>query len=457
VKLLFTQLLSLILISIHSYALPLVLSEQEKVYIQKNPIVTIGMMPQFATFSYIKHEKNIGFEHDLLHIISSKTGLQFDKKIGDWPKIYNAFKKSNLDMISSIAYTDYRSDFTLYTTPYYNIPVAIFIRDDYENYDGLKSLKGKKVGTIKNVFFLYKLKRVPELKLVYYESYEEIVNALFLGEIDALILNIPSVQTIIKKRAYTNIIDVERLTLSQSSQEDLRFGIQSKNALLHSIIQKGLDSISEEDYTKLSEKWLLSNYSKPIDYTFLFAIILGTIVFIGSILYLIMKKKNKELSQLSITDKLTNLYNRRKLEELIQTEINRSERFNYPFALVMLDLDYFKDVNDTHGHEVGDMVLIEIANLLSENLRKTDFVGRFGGEEFIIICPGIHESQIYALVESLRIKIADHKFEIVDNKTASFGITSFIKGDTLQSIIKRADNALYEAKNNGRNQSIINN
>ena len=150
-----------------------------------------------------------------------------------------------------------------------------------------------------------------------------------------------------------------------------------------------------------------------------------------------MNKKNKKLKELVITDKLTNLYNRRKIENLIQAEINRSQRFQSNFALVLLDIDHFKEVNDTYGHQVGDIVLIEFSNILKETLRKTDFIGRFGGEEFMIICPEINENKIFNVIESLRLKIANSSFEKVGHKTASFGITSFKKDDTLETIIKR--------------------
>ena len=451
----YIQLFTLILIALDSYASPLILTKQEKNYIINNPIVTIGMMPDFSTFSYIKDKKNIGFEHDLVQIISLKTGLKFNKKINNWPMVYDSFKKGQTDMIASISYTQYRSDFTLYTTPYYHIPISVFTRDDYKDYRGLHSLKGKRVGIIKNVFFEHRLKKISGLKIVYYNSYEKIIKDLFSGYIDVVIDNLPSIQKITKKQAYTNIIEVERLMLSQSSKEDLRFGIQKDNILLHSIIQKTLDSISEKSYTKLSEKWLLSNYTKPINYVFLFAIIMGTLASMGIILYLMMRKKNKELTKLAITDKLTNLYNRRQIEKLIQTEINRSQRFKSNFALVILDIDYFKDVNDTYGHQVGDIVLTEFANILKDTLRKTDFIGRFGGEEFMIICPEIGEIEIFKVIESLRLKIANFDFEKVGHKTASFGITIYKDTDTLDSIIKRADDALYEAKNSGRNRSIL--
>jgi len=165
---------------------------------------------------------------------------------------------------------------------------------------------------------------------------------------------------------------------------------------------------------------------------------------------------NKELKNLSITDKLTGLYNRSKLDESLEYEIKYSKRYHEKFGLIMLDIDYFKDVNDTYGHQVGDIVLIEFANILKLNIRETDVIGRWGGEEFIIICPKSDLNGIKILTENIRKNIESFEFSEVQHKTASFGITVFQNNDTFSDMLKRVDDALYEAKESGRNKVCIN-
>lgn len=160
----------------------------------------------------------------------------------------------------------------------------------------------------------------------------------------------------------------------------------------------------------------------------------------------------EELNQLAITDKLTGLYNRAKLDEILQNEIDRSQRYSHPFGLVILDLDYFKNINDTYGHQVGDEALIEIATLITEHLRSTDKAIRWGGEEFILIYLDTDRDKVLRLAETLRQKIENHVLKTVGRKTASFGVTLYRDGDTIDSIIQRADRALYSAKNGGRNR-----
>jgi len=165
-----------------------------------------------------------------------------------------------------------------------------------------------------------------------------------------------------------------------------------------------------------------------------------------------LEQKNKELEILSITDKLTNTYNRIKLDLTIESEMERASRYNTRFGIVIIDIDYFKDVNDTHGHQVGDKVLREFADILKANTRKTDVVGRWGGEEFIIISPEANLQEMCTLSEILREKIDTNIFSVINHKTASFGVATFGQNETAEELINRADEALYKAKENGRNR-----
>lgn len=160
---------------------------------------------------------------------------------------------------------------------------------------------------------------------------------------------------------------------------------------------------------------------------------------------------HEQLTQLAVTDKLTGLYNRTKLDELLKDEIIRNERFHHKFGLAIMDIDHFKDINDTYGHQVGDTILIEIGKLITNEIRSTDKVIRWGGEEFIIIYVETDEQEVIELVEQLRLKIEQHLFSMSNEITVSLGLTLYNNGDTIDSIIKRADIALYIAKNNGRN------
>lgn len=162
--------------------------------------------------------------------------------------------------------------------------------------------------------------------------------------------------------------------------------------------------------------------------------------------------KKEALETLAVTDTLTGLFNRSKLNTVLQEELLRSQRYQLNLGLVILDIDFFKDVNDTYGHEVGDSVLVDMSKLIKKHSRVNDILIRWGGEEFVIIYLGINKDEILRLAERVRLDIQEHTFEMVGSKTASFGVTVYQDGDTIKSIMDRADKALYISKNSGRNQ-----
>ena len=163
----------------------------------------------------------------------------------------------------------------------------------------------------------------------------------------------------------------------------------------------------------------------------------------------------KELEQLSITDALTKIPNRLHLDNTYDKEFKRALRYGTKFSIIILDIDLFKNVNDTFGHKTGDDVLICLAKILHENIRNTDIVGRWGGEEFLIISPetGIKEAE--KLANKIKEKIEYFDFPVAHSLTCSFGVSEFNENDKKEDIFKRADEALFIAKKRGRNRVVI--
>lgn len=163
---------------------------------------------------------------------------------------------------------------------------------------------------------------------------------------------------------------------------------------------------------------------------------------------------NGRLRDLSVTDGLTNLFNRRKLDEMLSYEAAKANRYKTCFGVILLDIDRFKLINDNYGHMVGDQVLIHLAAILKENTREVDTVGRWGGEEFLIICPQMDLKHVNMLAEKLRQLIANYDFNGIGQRTASFGVVGYQNNEAIKDLIKRADDCLYKAKDSGRNKVI---
>lgn len=162
--------------------------------------------------------------------------------------------------------------------------------------------------------------------------------------------------------------------------------------------------------------------------------------------------QNGALERLAVTDQLTGLSNRMRLDQALAEERMRTQRYASGFALLLIDVDHFKLVNDTFGHQVGDQVLVGIAKALHESVRQIDVVGRWGGEEFLVICREADLEGARVLAEKLRTTVHAHVFPGVGQKTVSIGVAIFEQGEELNTTLARADAALYRAKQNGRNR-----
>ncbi|WP_206457787.1 GGDEF domain-containing response regulator [Anaerovorax sp. IOR16] len=163
------------------------------------------------------------------------------------------------------------------------------------------------------------------------------------------------------------------------------------------------------------------------------------------------KQLEEKLHHLSVTDELTGAYNRRYMKEKIEVEIHRSLRSGDVFSIVMFDIDHFKKINDSFGHNVGDLILGAIVKEIKDTLNEQDVFARWGGEEFIILYPDTTVETAIQIAEELRNKLSSLRMPWIGSMTASFGVTRFYPDDSIDSLVKRADLMMYQAKNDGRN------
>ncbi len=164
-----------------------------------------------------------------------------------------------------------------------------------------------------------------------------------------------------------------------------------------------------------------------------------------------LNKANKQLKVLSTLDELTGLFCRRKIDSDLIREIKVATRYKIPLTVVFIDIDYFKNTNDTHGHIIGDKVLQEFAAILKACARNTDILGRWGGEEFVVFCVNTSKESALILIERMRKTVEAHMFQSIGRITFSAGIAQLQDNEKSPDIINRADKALYEAKDSGRN------
>lgn len=184
----------------------------------------------------------------------------------------------------------------------------------------------------------------------------------------------------------------------------------------------------------------------------IFLIFFLDLILVICVIWFINKSIRLKLEVNSRIDSLTQIYNRSFYNEFIELEIKLAKELNSSFGFLIFDIDFFKKINDTLGHDKGDEILKNLSKLISSSIRKEDFFARIGGEEFVIIVKNISQKEFENFANNLRKLIEDYDFKIKHKVTASFGITMFNIEDTKESIFKRADEALYESKEKGRNK-----
>ncbi len=170
---------------------------------------------------------------------------------------------------------------------------------------------------------------------------------------------------------------------------------------------------------------------------------------------LTLQNINIELELLSTTDQLTGLFNRRKMDIELETERVRASRYKHTFSIIMFDIDWFKNINDSYGHQIGDKVLVEVATLTQTTLRTTDIVSRWGGDEFLILCPETNLKGVKTMTNNLYDAVANHHFTTDTAITISIGACEFSGNTNVEGMLRQVDKKLYEAKRKGRNQIVI--
>lgn len=243
-------------------------------------------------------------------------------------------------------------------------------------------------------------------------------------------------------------------TPDEQATNQLRIGVLKDEPLLLSILDKGVMTITPQEREAISNRHVAVTVQHSIDYRLVWKVAAGAALLL--LLAFIWNRKltrlNHELARLSVTDRLTGLYNRLKIDQSLDAEIHRAQRTGQPLSVIMLDVDHFKQVNDKLGHQAGDQVLVTLTQLLSLRTREIDIAGRWGGEEFIVICPHTPLAGALTLAESVRAAIDTHPFGEGRHISASMGVSSYVAGDTGKDLVARADAALYVAKGAGRNQ-----
>lgn len=433
---------------------PVALSPEEKAYVEQVKAVKMCVDPDWAPFERINaHGQHEGIAADLVQLVAQRVGLSIELyPTTTWEESLAASKAGQCQLMSFLNRSPARDAWLIFTDPIFFDENIIITREEHPHIDQLQGVQGKTVALPRGTMVEERIRKdYPGLRVVTTASEAEATTLVSERKVDMTVRSLIVAAYAIKKEGLFNLKVAGQMP---EYTNQLRIGVIRQEPMLRNVLDKGVQSITPQEREIIVNRHVAIQVQNGIDYGLVWkAGLLGA----GIVLVVLYWNRklaalNKKLAQLSVTDKLTGLFNRQKLDVTLEQECEWALRLGHPLSVIIMDLDYFKSVNDTYGHQVGDEMLVTVARLLTARLRQTDCAGRWGGEEFMLICPHTDLQGAKALAETLRQAIAVQPFPTAGRRTASFGVACCRAGDQVNTIVSRADEALYKAKRLGRDR-----
>lgn len=434
------------------------LNKEEQAFLSGKQEIRYCADPDWIPFSSIKNGKHIGIDADFIDFISKKIKRPLHLvPTKNWEETLKLIKEYKCDFVSLIMKTPKRKEYLSFTEPILSVPLVLATQIDKGFYTDINELAGKTLGIVKGYAYselfgsLY-----PGIKLAEVNSVNDGLEQVAKGKLFGFICNLISVGYLIQNKY------IGTLKVSAKLDEELKlaYGVRKDSPVLRSILSKAINTIDPKTKQSIVQHWTSMRYKEEgISYQIAGMMSLLVLMLIGWILYKYRKLRisHQSIENISNRDSLTGLFNRRYIEQCIMKHKETIKKKDGNFSLILMDIDYFKNINDTYGHDIGDWVLVEVAHMLAEANLQNNIVGRWGGEEFLLYCPDTARSQAKQLAEHIRKAIMSHDFGNGMQITSSFGVAEYNteNSNDIVHLVRMVDQALYKAKHSGRNRVVV--
>ena len=451
----------------------IILSTAEQTFLASHGKINLGIIKNLSPVEFIDEQGNfLGINSDIINLISDRTGIEFNYVVFDtWQQLYKALLNNKIDMLGSITPTPEREKLMLFTESYWQMPWVMVHPQYYGRQTKLEDFYGKQVAIVKGYYLIAMLRKEHPLitfKLV--DNREQALAALQQERVDGFITTMASATQLLKQE---NIVTLMISMMDKVSLDESHFAINKQSPLLQGIINKGLLSITEKEKQAIYDNWFTLAIKTGLDKNVVLQVgaqigviillVLGVIVMWNRRLQVEIKHREqleKIMKHMATHDELTGLANRVLLKDRLSTAIAFHQRQSLKMAVLFIDLDGFKNINDTHGHDVGDELLQQVAIRLQGCVRSSDTVVRFGGDEFVLLLTGLHSPNEAAYVAEKVLRLVQKEFEL--SKTNAFigcsiGVAMYPDdGDNDNDLLKIADTMMYKVKAAGKNHYIFN-
>lgn len=368
------------------------LTEEQQSYLAKKEKLLMCVDPNWMPYEQINDKKElIGMSADYVKLFSQRINKDIVLyPTSSWQDSLLSIKSKKCDLIPLIKSTTSRKKYLNFSPSYVTFPFVIATKNDRAFIDNLESIENEKFAVTEGFSIIEDLRqRYQNIKIVEVADAKEGLSKVSSGEVFAYLDASAVIIRTIQKSRITNV----KINGNLPWNSELAVGTHIDEPILAQIFHKAVASLTKDEKKQVYDKWIAVKYEKTFDYALLYKIVSVVVLILLISLFwnrklqkalnalkhmsIELQEKNRELERLSITDKLTQLYNRVHLDKIIGSEISRSKRYNEPFGVIIVDIDHFKLVNDTYGHHTGDIVLTDIANLLTKYSRHNiDVVGR---------------------------------------------------------------------------------
>ncbi|MTI64541.1 diguanylate cyclase [Methylophaga sp.] len=441
----------------------LTLSATEQQWLDSIEVIRLCSDPDWMPYEAIgKSGQYIGIMSDFHELWSDMIAKPVKIQVtGSWEQALQFMQQKKCDVLSSAQDLPSRRHYLSVTQPFINYPFAVATQPDQQFIINLLPLMDKTFAMVKGYAGVELIRsRYPDINLRLVDSARAGLKQVEKGQVYGFIDTVPSINYQTLKHGISHI----KISGVLEQYYSMSVGVRRDLPLLLSIYNKAITETHEVERQRILNNWLSLEFDYKINTTLIWQVLAGVLLLSCLFFYHYYTVKrtnrqlqlaNRQLEHVSRRDHLTGMPNRLYLQEAFESELERYHRYGHVFSLLILDIDHFKRINDAFGHVVGDEILKRISDLLTQNLRGADIAGRWGGEEFLILCPETDLQGAWRLAEQLRTLIGQTDFGIDKMSiTASLGVTDFRDDEMIEDCIKRADQALYRAKHRGRNQTI---
>jgi diguanylate cyclase (GGDEF)-like protein len=448
------------------------LSSSETSWLAQHKKVNIGLVKHWVPMEFINAQGEVsGINPDILALISKRSGLLFNYVFFDsWSDLYQGLLDNEIDMLASVSVTEERKKNVAFTQPYWSMPWVILHQRQLGSQLNLTNFHGKKLAVIKGYYLSSKIRKDhPQISLKLVDDHNSGLLAVQQGVVDGFISNIASASELIKRES---LVVLSLSVIEELNSDTSHFAVRPDWNELQSILNKALLTISDNEKQHIYDRWFGVKIETGLDKNVVMRVSaqIGVIILIVIIAIVMWnrrlyseiktrKRLEEKMKHMATHDELTGLANRVLLKDRINTAISFHKRQQLEIAVLFIDLDGFKMINDTHGHDVGDELLIKVADKLKCCVRQSDTVVRFGGDEFVLLLTGLHNKNEAAYIADKVLKLMQKPFELSAERVnigCSIGIAMYPNdGVTDNDLLKVADTLMYRVKANGKNHYVF--